>query len=61
MFCRCTAPGHGARLIPAGTLTGVHFLETPHYTQVTGTGNLKNLNIQAGDAGGGNLYFFEDE
>lgn len=44
--------GHGTRLIPAGTLTGAHFLKTPSYVQVTGKGHLKNLNITPKDEGG---------
>lgn len=39
-------------MIPAGTLTGAHFLKTPSYVQVTGKGHLKNLNITPGDEGG---------
>lgn len=48
----CTKPGHGARLIPKGALTGVHFIRTPHYIQITGVGDLTKLNIPAGDEGG---------
>jgi len=48
----CTKPGRGTRLFPAGTLTGVHFIETPDYIQVTGSGQLTNINIIAGDTGG---------
>ncbi|KIM30114.1 hypothetical protein M408DRAFT_328507 [Serendipita vermifera MAFF 305830] len=48
----CTTPGRGTRLFPAGTLISAHFLETPDYIQVTGTGQLTNINIAAGDSGG---------
>ncbi|KIM33185.1 hypothetical protein M408DRAFT_325988 [Serendipita vermifera MAFF 305830] len=48
----CTKPGRGTRLIPEGTLKGVHFLETPDYIQITGHGNMVNTNVAAGDAGG---------
>ncbi|GJN90045.1 hypothetical protein Rhopal_003043-T1 [Rhodotorula paludigena] len=48
----CTAKGHGARLIPDGTIHSAHYLKTPHYTQVTGTGDFTKMNIQAGDEGG---------
>jgi len=48
----CTHPGRGTRLIPNGTLISAHFLETPDYIQVTGTGNFGNMNIAQGDAGG---------
>ncbi|CAO1621131.1 unnamed protein product [Parajaminaea phylloscopi] len=43
---------HGARLIPEGTLSSVHFVKTSAYVQVTGTGDLTKLNIAAGDEGG---------
>ncbi|BGP56529.1 hypothetical protein JCM8202v2_004150 [Rhodotorula sphaerocarpa] len=48
----CTASGHGARVMPEGTVHSAHFLTTPHYTQVTGTGDFTKINIQGGDAGG---------
>jgi len=32
----CTKPGYGTRLIPKGALTGVQFIKTPDYVQVTG-------------------------
>ncbi|PWN25382.1 hypothetical protein BDZ90DRAFT_243438, partial [Jaminaea rosea] len=43
---------HGARLIPDGTLTSVHFVKTSAYVQVTGTGDFTKINIAAGDQGG---------
>ncbi|EDR08199.1 uncharacterized protein LACBIDRAFT_297602 [Laccaria bicolor S238N-H82] len=48
----CLKNGTGARLIPDGAITGAHFVQTPDYVQVTGTGDLTLLNIPAGDAGG---------
>jgi hypothetical protein len=48
----CTKSGYGTRLIPDGTLTGVHFLKTGDFVQVTGTGDLTKLNIRQGDEGG---------
>ncbi|BGP17590.1 hypothetical protein JCM10213_001239 [Rhodosporidiobolus nylandii] len=48
----CTATGHGARVMPQGTIGSAHWLETPYYWQVTGTGDLTKLNIAGGDAGG---------
>ncbi|KAH8928057.1 hypothetical protein BT69DRAFT_1237516 [Atractiella rhizophila] len=48
----CTKAGHGTRLIPDGTLTGVHFVQTPDFVQITGVGDLTKINIPAGDAGG---------
>ncbi|KAG6906544.1 hypothetical protein DXG01_013252 [Tephrocybe rancida] len=48
----CTKPGTGSRLIPDGAITGVHFVQTPDFVQVTGVGNLTFLNVPAGDEGG---------
>jgi len=48
----CLKGGKGTRLIPDGTIFGAHFIQTPDYVQVTGTGNLTRLNVPAGDAGG---------
>jgi len=48
----CTKSGRGTRVIPDGTLTGVHFVHTPDYVQVTGTGHFENINIPRGDSGG---------
>jgi hypothetical protein len=48
----CTKPTHGSRVMPAGTLTGVHFVKTPDYIQITGQGDFTKINISAGDDGG---------
>ncbi|GAA5956963.1 hypothetical protein JCM3765_006653 [Sporobolomyces pararoseus] len=48
----CTASGHGARLMPQGTIHSAHMLVTPHYTQITGTGDFTKINVKAGDSGG---------
>lgn len=48
----CTKPGYGTRLIPDGTLASVHFVKTPAYVQVTGTGDFTKINIIPGDEGG---------
>ncbi|GAA5962527.1 hypothetical protein JCM21900_003666 [Sporobolomyces salmonicolor] len=48
----CTASGHGARVIPEGAIHSAHFLKTPHYIQVTGTGDFTSINIARGDEGG---------
>ncbi|KAE8225966.1 hypothetical protein CF319_g1395 [Tilletia indica] len=48
----CTKPGYGTRLIPDGTLNSVHFVKTPTYVQVTGTGDFTKMNILPGDEGG---------
>lgn len=52
VIAHCTKSGRGARTIPNGALTGVHFVKTPEYVQVTGVGDLTKLNIPQGDAGG---------
>ncbi|KAH7104032.1 hypothetical protein BKA62DRAFT_748926 [Auriculariales sp. MPI-PUGE-AT-0066] len=51
----CTKPTHGARVIPAGTLSGVQFYHAPSYVAVTGFLNGANLNIIGGDDSGGEL------
>ncbi|GAA5942064.1 uncharacterized protein JCM15063_004289 [Sporobolomyces koalae] len=48
----CTKAGHGTRLIPEGTLTGVHFTWAEKYVQITGTGKFTQMNIPSGDEGG---------
>lgn len=48
----CMQSGYGTRLIPDGSITGAHVVVTPDYIQVTGVGNLTNINIPAGDGGG---------
>ncbi|ORY88150.1 hypothetical protein BCR35DRAFT_302083 [Leucosporidium creatinivorum] len=48
----CTKAGHGARLIPKGTFTGVHFIRTPHYIQITAVGDFTKINVAAKDEGG---------
>ncbi|KAG6836370.1 hypothetical protein H0H93_008731 [Arthromyces matolae] len=48
----CTKSGRGTRIIPNGSLKGVHFVKTKDYVQVTGVGDLTGLNIQRGDSGG---------
>jgi len=48
----CLQPGYGTRLIPSGTITGAHFVQTPDFVQITGIGDLTKINVPAGDAGG---------
>jgi len=48
----CTKSGRGTRVIPNGTLKGVHFVKTPDYVQITGVGDFTKMNIRKGDAGG---------
>lgn len=48
----CTKAGRGTRLIPPGTLRSVHFVRTPHYVQVSGTGIFENIHISKKGGGG---------
>ncbi|TBU28064.1 hypothetical protein BD311DRAFT_739549 [Dichomitus squalens] len=48
----CVQGGHGTRVIPDGTITGAHFVQTPDYVQVTGVGDFTKINIPQGDEGG---------
>ena len=48
----CTQPTHGARLIPAGALTGIQFIKTPSYVEVTGHIKQTLVNVPDGDFGG---------
>ncbi|GAA5869655.1 hypothetical protein JCM8547_005098 [Rhodosporidiobolus lusitaniae] len=52
MVAWCTKEGHGTRIIPAGALTGVQFMRTPHYVQVVGFINQQQINILPEDYGG---------
>lgn len=48
----CTKQGRGARVIPDGTLLGVHFVRTPEYVQISGVGDFTKINVPKGDSGG---------
>ncbi|KAJ9126625.1 hypothetical protein QFC24_001654 [Naganishia onofrii] len=52
----CLKSGYGTRLIPAGAVTGAHFVKTPTYIQLSGTLAVRDgpslLNIPANDDGG---------
>ncbi|KAM0748357.1 hypothetical protein T439DRAFT_382798 [Meredithblackwellia eburnea MCA 4105] len=48
----CTRSGHGARIMPAGTITAVQFMRTSAYIQVTGLLNQEGLNLVSTDSGG---------
>jgi hypothetical protein len=52
----CTKSGRGTRVIPNGSLKGVHFVRTKDYVQVTGVGDFTKINVQKGDEGGGKQY-----
>ncbi|CCA71107.1 hypothetical protein PIIN_05042 [Serendipita indica DSM 11827] len=47
----CTRPNRGTRLFRNGTIISAHFVETPDYIQITGTGHFEDINVAAGDAG----------
>jgi hypothetical protein len=48
----CTKPGYGTRVIPKGAITGVQFMKTPDYVQVTGFINQQFVDIASDDSGG---------
>lgn len=48
----CTKPGYGTRVIPKGAITGVQFMKTPDYVQVTGIIKQEFVDIAADDSGG---------
>jgi hypothetical protein len=48
----CTKARNDARVIPDGTLTAVHFVQTPLYLQVMALGDFTKIGMQAGDEGG---------
>jgi len=52
MVAWCTQPGHGARVMPDGTITGVQFTKSPDYVQVVGFMDQTKIYMVAGDAGG---------
>ena len=52
----CTKSGRGTRVIPDGTLKGVHFIRTKDYVQVTGVGDFTKINVKKGDEGGGECF-----
>jgi len=48
----CTKPGHGTRVMPAGTLTNVQFMRTKGYIQVSGKFNQAGIGLDPADYGG---------
>jgi len=52
MIAWCSKAGHGTRLIPDGTLTGVQMLTTPDYIQVVGFMDQTKIDMASGDPGG---------
>ncbi|KAJ7609507.1 hypothetical protein FB45DRAFT_944594 [Roridomyces roridus] len=47
----CSKAGHGTRIIPAGAVTGLQFVQTQSYIQVAGTINQALLNVGGTDGG----------
>ncbi|KAH9481016.1 hypothetical protein JR316_0005534 [Psilocybe cubensis] len=52
MVAWCTKKGHGTRVMPKGTITGVQFTKTPDYIQVVGFMDQTKINMKPGDSGG---------
>lgn len=52
MVIWCTKAGHGTRVMPPGTITGVQLTKTPDYVQVVGFMNQTLIDMVAGDSGG---------
>lgn len=48
----CTKAGYGTRIIPKGAITGLQFMKTPDYVQVTGFIKQQLINIEKDDSGG---------
>lgn len=48
----CTKPGHGGRIIPPGTFTGIQVLNTTQYRQIIAFTNQVNIDISPTDFGG---------
>lgn len=48
----CTKPGHGTRIIPAGTITGAQWLYAKSYVMVVGFLNQANVDLDPTDEGG---------
>jgi len=48
----CTKPGHGTRVMPAGTLKSVQFMRTSAYVQVSGKFDQRGIGLTANDTGG---------
>jgi len=48
----CAQAGHGTRIMPPGTLTGVQFMKTTAYIQITGHLNQSGVGLMTNDTGG---------
>ncbi|KAI5480370.1 hypothetical protein MNV49_000945 [Pseudohyphozyma bogoriensis] len=47
----CSRSGHGSRIFPPGTITGIQFMRTSQYIQITGVLNQTGLNLDPSDSG----------
>jgi hypothetical protein len=52
MIAWCSQPGHGTRIFPSGTITGVQLTKTPDYVQVVGFMDQTKVDMVQGDSGG---------
>jgi hypothetical protein len=52
MIAWCSQPGHGTRIFPDGTITGVQLTLTPDYIQVVGFMDQTKIDMVKGDSGG---------
>jgi hypothetical protein len=52
MIAWCSQPGHGTRIFPPGTITGVQLTKTPDYVQVVGFMDQTKVDMVQGDSGG---------
>ncbi|CAO1637360.1 unnamed protein product [Jaminaea pallidilutea] len=48
----CLRSGYGTRLIPNGAIKQAHFVKTPDFLQVTGSGDFTKMHVKSGDEGG---------
>jgi hypothetical protein len=48
----CTQPGHGTRIIPPGTFSGIQVLNTTQYRQIVAFTNQVNIDLTPTDYGG---------
>ncbi|KIJ24426.1 hypothetical protein M422DRAFT_96286, partial [Sphaerobolus stellatus SS14] len=52
MVAWCTKKGHGTRIIPEGAVTGMSWVRTTNYIQITGALSQQLLDLDPRDGGG---------
>ncbi|KAH6913003.1 macrophage activating glycoprotein [Coprinopsis sp. MPI-PUGE-AT-0042] len=52
MVAWCSKPGHGSRIVPEGTFSGLQWINTPDYVQLAGFLDQTKVNLVEGDYGG---------